>query len=79
MTYNSTPGVAASIEGVPAFVTDPVPQTSQAYPVANYDLSKLENPDLKERQKWIEQLSMCHWHLEELRSGKCWNHIRAFI
>jgi hypothetical protein len=79
VTYNSTPGVAASIEGVPAFVTDPIPQTSQAYAVANYDLSKLETPDLKERQKWIEKLAMCHWHFGELENGSAWSHMRQFI
>lgn len=78
ITYNSTPGVAASIEGIPAFITDPVPQTSQAYPVANYDLSQIENPDFKERQQWIERLSMCHWNLEEARNGQSWNHIKKY-
>jgi hypothetical protein len=79
ITYNSTPGVAASIEGIPAFVTDPQPQTSQAYPVANYDLSLIENPEIKERQQWIERLSMCHWHFDELSNGSAWNHMRKFI
>lgn len=78
VTYNSTPGVAASIEGVPAFVTDPIPQTSQAYAVANCNLSKLENPDLKERQSWIERLAMCHWHFGELDNGAAWQHMKKY-
>jgi hypothetical protein len=79
VTYNSTPGVAASIEGIPAFVTDPVPQTSQAYAVSNYTLSNIENPELKERQQWIEKLAMCHWKFEELSNGSAWQHMRNFI
>jgi hypothetical protein len=79
VTYNSTPGVAASIEGIPAFITDPVPQTSQAYSVANYDLSKIENPDLKDRQAWIEKLAMCHWNFNELSNGTAWQHIKKYI
>jgi hypothetical protein len=79
VTYNSTPGVAASIEGIPAFVTDSVPQTSQAYTVANYTLSDIENPELKERQQWIEKLSMCHWKFEELSNGSAWQHMRKYI
>jgi hypothetical protein len=79
VTYNSTPGVAASIEGIPAFVTDSVPQTSQAYPVSNYTLSNIENPELKERQQWIEKLAMCHWKFEELNNGSAWQHIKTFI
>ena len=58
ITYNSSPGVASSIEGVPAFITDPDPRISQAYDVGNYDLSKIESPELKERQYWVEKLSM---------------------
>jgi hypothetical protein len=78
VNYNSTPSVAASIEGIPAFVTDPVPQTSQAYSVANVDLSKIENPELKERQKWIERVAMCHWKFEELSNGSAWQHMRSY-
>lgn len=79
VNYNSTPAVAASIEGIPAFVTDPTPQTSQAYDVANIDLSKIENPELKNRQAWIEKISMCHWNFNELKSGECWSHMKQFI
>jgi hypothetical protein len=79
VTYNSTPGVAASIEGIPAFVTDPLPQTSQAYDVATCDLSKLETPNLKERQLWIERLAMCHWHFGELENGSAWNHMKKYL
>jgi len=79
ITYNSTPGVAASIEGIPAFITDPIPQTSQAYPVGNYDLGNIENPELKDRQQWVERLAMCHWKFEELSNGNAWKHIRNFI
>lgn len=78
VTYNSTPGVAASIEGIPAFVTDPNPQTSQAYEVANYDLAFIENPILKERQTWVEKLSMSHWNFNELSSGAAWSFMRSY-
>jgi hypothetical protein len=79
ITYNSSPGVASSIEGIPAFITDPNPEVSQAYPVGNYDLSKLENPELKDRQNWIERLAMCHWHFGELDDGSAWTHMKSFI
>jgi hypothetical protein len=79
VTYNSTPGVAASIEGIPAFVTDPVPETSQAYAVANYSLNCIENPEFKDRQLWIEKIAMCHWKYEELKSGAAWEHMRKYI
>jgi len=79
ITYNSSPGVAAAIEGIPVFVTDPNPEVSQAFDVANTSLKRLENPKTFDRQAWIEKISMSHWNFEELRSGEAWRHIRNYI
>jgi len=79
ITYNSSPGVAAAIQGIPVFVTDPVPETSQACSVANKKIIEIENPKTFERQDWIERLSMSHWNFEELSSGQAWRHIRNYV
>lgn len=79
ITYNSSPGVASAIEGIPVFVTDPNPKVSQAAEVANIDISQIENPKYFERQNWIEKLSMCHWKYEEVGSGVAWDHMRKFL
>jgi len=79
ITYNSSPGVAGAIEGIPVFVTDPVPENSQAYAVANTDLSQLETPKTFERQAWVERLAMSHWNFAELSNGTAWRHIRQFV
>lgn len=79
VTYNSSPGVAAAIQGIPVFVTDPIPEYSQAFPVANLDLARIETPDVWDRQIWVERLAMCHWNREELSSGAAWRHMRQFI
>jgi hypothetical protein len=79
VTYNSSPGVAAAIEGIPVFVTDPTPQNSQAYAVANTDLSNLKIPKTFERQTWAERLAMSHWNFAELSNGSAWRHIREFV
>jgi hypothetical protein len=79
ITYNSSPGVAGAIEGVPVFVTDPVPQRSQAFPVANTDISQIESPKTFERRAWLERLAMSHWNFAELSSGEAWRHIRQFV
>ena len=79
ITYNSSPGVASAIEGIPIFVTDPNPNVSQAVEVANTNLADIENPKLFERQEWIERLSMCHWKFEELSDGSAWAHMREYI
>lgn len=79
IVYNSSPSVASLIEGVPTFLTDPHPQHSQAFEVANLDISKIENPTLPDRQSWIESLAMCHWNFSELSSGEAWNFFRKYI
>jgi len=79
VVYNSSPGVASLIEGIPTFITDPNPQNSQAFGVANIDLSLIENPILLDRQSWIEKLSMCHWNFAELSSGEAWSFFKKYI
>ena len=79
ITYNSSPGVAAAIEGVPVFVTDPTPQISQAYDVANFNISEIENPRMPERQQWIEKIAMSHFNFTDLRTGVAWNIIKDYL
>ncbi len=79
VVYNSSPSVASLIEGIPTFLTDPLPQHSQTYGVANTSISDIENPKMNDRQQWIERLSMCHWNFEELKSGKAWNFFKQYI
>ena len=79
VTYNSSPGVASAIEGVPVFVTDPDARISQAHAVANTDISQIENPRTFEREKWLAKLAMSHWNTEEIKSGQAWKHIRQFV
>lgn len=79
VVFNSSPSVASIIEGVPSFITDPNPANSQSFEVANIDLSKIESPDLKDRQPWVEKLSMSHWNFDELKSGAAWNFFKRYI
>lgn len=76
INHNSSPGVAASIEGIPVFVTDPV--RSQAREVANTDLRLIENPIMVDRTNWVQRISSFHWSHNELRSGECWNHMKKW-
>lgn len=79
VTYNSSPSVVSAIEGIPVFITDPEPQHSQAYEVANTSLAKLESPEEFDRLEWVQKLSMCHWSKDELRTGTAWRHFRDAI
>lgn len=79
VTFNSSPGVASLINGVPVFVTDPITQHSQTWPICNLNLSNLENPTLTDRTHWINKLSQCHWNDYEIESGKAWSFMRERI
>lgn len=79
ITYNSSPGVASAIEGIPVFVTDPNPKKSQAYAVANTNLNSVENPVMPDRQTWIESIAMCHYNFDDLKSGTAWNIIKEYL
>jgi hypothetical protein len=76
ITYNSSPGVASLLSGVPVFVTDPVPERSQCWPICNTDLDKVENPILFDRQDFYHRLAQCHWTLDEVASGDAWKFMR---
>jgi hypothetical protein len=76
--HNSTPSAVAAIEGVPVFITDD-PGYSQAGDVANTDFSLIESPMLHNREVWIRKLAQCHWSFEDLRSGRCWAHMRQWV
>jgi len=76
--HNSTPSAVAPIEGIPAFITDD-PSYSQGGDVANTDLSLIETPNMPNREQWIKKLAQCHWSFDDLRSGRCWAHMRNWV
>ena len=77
VNHNSSPAVAAAVEGYPVFVTDP--DRSQCWAIANWDLSQIESPELPDRLSWVQRLAMSHWNFQELESGECWRHMRQFV
>jgi hypothetical protein len=77
VNYNSSPAVAAAIEGYPIFVTDAA--RSQCSEIANTYLKNIESPEMFDRQKWIERISMFHWNFDEISNGECWSHMRNFV
>jgi hypothetical protein len=74
---NSTPNVVAAIEGIPAYLGDPV--HSWAADVAFTDLSQIESPPMPDRTVWANRIANIHWSNEEVRSGKLWSAIKQYI
>lgn len=77
INHNSSPSVGAAIEGYPVFLTDPI--RSQCREISNINLSTIEHPNLPDRQPWVERISMFHWNFDDLKSGRCWEHMRKYV
>jgi len=76
VNYNSSPSIAAAIEGVPTIVLDPA--RSQAAAVSHHSLDKIENLQEFDREPWIHKMAQMHWTLGELKDGTAWKHLRKW-
>jgi hypothetical protein len=65
INYSSNPGIQSVIQGIPTFVDD----KSLASPVANTDLSLIENPNRPDRTQWLNDLAWTEWTIEEMKKG----------
>jgi hypothetical protein len=65
VSWNSNPGSQSIIAGVPAFVSE----SSLASPVANIDLSNIENPSMPDRQQWLNELAYTEYTIKEIENG----------
>lgn len=65
INWNSGPGCQSIINGVPSFVGP----DSLAAPVANLELSQIENPMRPDRSLWLNQLAHSEWTIPEIETG----------
>ena len=77
VNHNSSSIVGPIIKGYHAFVTDP--KQSQCKEVCNTDFSMIETPQMYNREKWLQRISMFHWKFTELADGTCWKHMREYV
>lgn len=77
VNHNSSSIVGPIIQGYHSFITDS--KTSQCAEVSNYGFEKIESPQVFDRQRWLERISMFHWNFEELEDGTAWRHMRTYI
>jgi hypothetical protein len=66
VTHNSTACIDSCIRGVPTFCTSDL---ALAWPVANKDLTKIENPEYPDRDQWVYDLGYKQWTEKEVRDG----------
>jgi hypothetical protein len=70
VTFNSIAAVESILTGVPAFVLAP---SHVAEPVANRDLSKIDDPFYPDRDflmAWCHSMAYGQYHVRELQNGK---------
>ena len=77
--YNSSPGVASAIEGVPVIITDPKLGHSQSEDVSNIGIQNIVNPKMPDREQWVRKLAMSHWNFEELKNGTAWQFFKRYV
>ena len=66
VTHNSTASVDSCVRGIPTFVTSDL---AICWPVANKDLTKIENPEYPDRTQWVHDLGYKLWSEDEIRNG----------
>ena len=69
VTFNSVAAVESILAGIPAFVMAP---SHVAEPVANRDLSKIENPFYPDQDlldAWCHSMAYGQYHVRELKNG----------
>jgi hypothetical protein len=65
VNWNSSPGVVAALRGVPVFVGE----SSLAAPVATWDFSRIEDPEMPDRVQWANDLAWTEWTVAEIEQG----------
>lgn len=77
ITYNSTSAVDCAISGVPFHAYSP---SSYSHSISTPLANLLANDFLLlERDEWLKRLGYSQWSLEEMKSGKAWNHLSRFL
>lgn len=71
ISWTSNPGIRAVINGYPVF-TGPA---SLAFPVANHNLADIENPQLFDRQQWLNDIAWTEFTIQEIAQGLPFKHL----
>jgi hypothetical protein len=66
VTHNSTASVDSCVRGIPTFVTSDL---ALCWPVANTDLTKIEDPIYPDRTQWLHDLGYKMWSIKEIKNG----------
>ena len=72
VNYSSNPAMQAVFAGIPVFVSE----ASLSYDVGNSTLSNINNPNMPDRQDWVNKLAYTEWWIDEIKQGTPWKRIK---
>ena len=73
--YNSLSSVEAVVRGIPVIALDGGCMT---WPIAHKSLSDIENINYNiDIQEWKNKIAYTFWNKLEVKSGECWDHLKA--
>lgn len=79
VTYSSGSGVDSIINGIPTIASDP---GNFAWDISSKYVSEIENifkAGTADVQQWLNNLAYSQWSVEEMESGKVWDHLFPVI
>lgn len=79
VTYTSGLAVDSIVAGVPTVACDP---GNFAWDISTNFVEDIENLKLAKSEQvhqWLEQLSMCQWHVDEMKNGTAWEHLLPVV
>lgn len=75
VTFNSLSSVEAVVRGIPVIALDGGCMT---WPIAHKSLSDIENINYNiDIQEWKNKIAYTFWNKLEVKSGECWDHLKA--
>jgi len=75
VTYTSTAGAVALMEGVPVFITHPA-CFYRLY--GSGGLAQIENPTIPNRNTFMTYYANSHWNLQEVEDGHYWEKFKQY-
>lgn len=74
VTLNSNSGVDTLLAGVPVISMD---RGSMVYDVTKHLISDIINPEMLQRDQWLNKIAYCQWTMKEIKSGATWEYLRG--
>lgn len=76
VTYSSGMGIDSLINGCPTIAMN---QASFAYEISSNAIGEILDPECPDREQWLYDLSYAQWHVDEIKEGLPWRHLKEVL